>query len=190
MRLHLLAPAAALIAGTAFPQDRPGDFGPGKVLPGLKLKKVDSDEKFDFEDCRRKKGEEDGGKIVVVTFWSFKCPTGKASMDRFREIYNFCKENGVEFVGICSYGESAEELKAYKKKHRIEYTLVVDEDQAAARAFGARVVTESYILDRDGRCLYRGALASSRRVKRALREALEEILAGKEVTVKRTRARG
>lgn len=191
MRMTIWTLAAALIGGVALPQDKFGGFEPGDHLSPLTLKKVDSDEEVDFGEFRKKKDDEESeGKIVVVTFWSYKCPTGRRSMAEFKKLAETCGEKEVEFVGICSYGESRDDLKKYMKKNELDYTLVFDGDGKATKAFDAKVVTESYIIDTEGKCVYRGALTPRRRVKYTVFDALEDFLEGKELKKQRTRARG
>jgi peroxiredoxin len=159
----------------------------GEICPPLALKTVDGDKEIKLEDFRKKEGSD--GQIVVVTFWSFKCPSGEAALPDLQKTYDYAKEKNVAFLGICSYGETAEALAKYAKEHNIPYPLLYDGKTAAAKLFAAKVVTASYILDREGRCLYKGAY-KGRRDSAALFEALKEAVEGKEVTVKETQARG
>lgn len=159
----------------------------GEICPPLTLSTVQGDREIKLEDFRKKEGSE--GQIVVVTFWSFKCPSGEAALPDLRKIYDYAKEKNVAFLGICSYGESAGDLAQYAKDNDIPYTLLYDGKTAAAKLFAAKVVTASYILDRDGRCVYKGAY-KGRRDTAGLLEALKEVVEGKEVTVKETQPRG
>lgn len=159
----------------------------GEICPPLTLSTVEGEKEIKLEDFRKKEGSE--GQIVVVTFWSFKCPSGEAALPDLKKIYEYAKEKNVVFLGICSYGESAAELAKYAKDNGIPYPLLYDGKTAAAKLFAAKVVTASYILDRDGRCVYKGAY-KGRRDSAALFEALKEVVEGKEVTVKETQARG
>lgn len=161
----------------------------GKPVPKFSLKDTEGKD-VGLEDFRKAEGRE--GKIVVVVFWSFRCPAGSRIMDDLAEFSKFCREKDVVLVGVCSYGESAEEIAAYRKEHGIDYPLWIDPKCSAADLFGTEVVTSSYLLGKDGTLLYRGAYRQQvKRVKKfPLRDSLEEVLAGKVVSNSETRPTG
>lgn len=158
----------------------------GKVVPNFKLKTPDGKKEIELKQFRST--EEKKGDIVVLYYWSYKCPAGNRAMDAAGDLAEFCRKKKVVFLGLCAYGESAGQIEEYRKENEIGYTLLMDLDGKASGVLDAQVVTESFILDRDGTLLYRGAFQKRR--KFPLKDALEEVLEGKEVTVKETRPSG
>ncbi len=160
-------------------------FGLGSALPDLELATPAGAE---VELGKFRMGEDEKPVPLVVTFWSYKCPTGKRSMARFAELAKACKEKGAKLVGICSYGESAADIAAYVEKNGIAYPLAVDAGSKAVAAFDAGVVTETYVFDRDGKLVYHGGLGTTG--EPWPEKAVDAVLAGKAVEKAETDARG
>jgi len=179
--------ALVAVAGIACAAQDSPTLKVGQICPAFALKTVDGLKEIKIEDFRKKEGSE--GQFVVLTFWSYKCPSGEKAMPDLAKVYELCKGKKVEFIGICSYGEGAEELAKYATDNKIEYTLLYDGETKAAKSLEPKVVTCSYILDREGRCLYKGA-HKGRKNQGGLLEALKEVLDGKEVTTKESAAKG
>lgn len=148
----------------------------GKVVPDLVLKDLAGKE-IKLSDFRK-----DGGKVVLVHFWSYKCPSGAKIMDKVRTLAEKCGTD-VQFIGICSYGESEADLKKYAEESGIKYTLCYDTDKKGAKLFDAKVVTASYVLDKEGKLVYRGNPDK-------VWDAVEAAKNGKEVAEKETKAKG
>ncbi|HLG42324.1 MAG TPA: redoxin domain-containing protein [Planctomycetota bacterium] len=181
------AVALVALAGFVFAAQDSAVLKVGQICPAFVLKTVDGSKEIKIEDFRKKEGSE--GQFVVLTFWSFKCPSGEKALPDLAKVYELCKEKKVEFIGICSYGESAEDLAKYATDNKIDYTLLYDAETKVAKSLDPKVVTCSYILDREGRCLYKGAY-KGRKNQAGLMDALKEVLDGKEVTVKESAAKG
>jgi len=160
----------------------------GKPVPKFALKTADGKTEVSIEQFR--KSEKREGKIVAVHFWSFKCPSGNKALGEVKKFADFCKGKGVEFLAICSYGESPEELEKFRQENKIDYPLLMDEECTVAELFGAKVVTSSYVIGPDGVLLYAGGFRGSRKEKNGVEEALKEVLDGKEVSRKETPAQG
>ena len=74
------------------------------------------------------------------------------------------------------------------------FPYLADEGQRVARAYGAACTFHVFVLDRDGRLRYQGRFDDSRIPERVtshdLRNALEDVLAGRDVRVSQTRPFG
>ena len=135
------------------------------------------------------------GKTVVVTFISARCPISNAYKDRIRAVADEYSKRDVAFIGVNSNAdESLEEMRAYAAKNKLDFTILKDKGNVVADAYGAERTPKVYVIDGDGVMRYQGRIDNSQNpsmVKRNdLREALNEMLAGKPVSVAETRALG
>jgi peroxiredoxin len=135
------------------------------------------------------------GKTVVVGFISARCPISNAYKDRIRAIAGEYSKRGVAFLGVNSNAdESLEELRAYAAKNNLDFTILKDQGNVVADAYAAERTPKVYLIDGEGVLRYQGRIDNSqdpRMVKRDdLREALNEMLSGKPVSVAETKALG
>ena len=86
-------------------------------------------------------------------------------------------------------------MQSYAKDQGYNWYYAVDSKSVMADAFGASRTPECYLFDKKGVLVYHGAIDDSpgdpAQVKRHhLQLAMDEMLAGKDVTVKETRSVG
>ncbi len=134
-------------------------------------------------------------KAVVLMFIATQCPVSNGYNTRMVSLYNDYKNKNVVFIGINSNKqESVEEVKQHAKDHGFEFTILKDEKNIIADKFGASVTPEIFVLNPSLEILYHGRIDDSRReadvTSHDLRNALDEILAGKPVSVSVTKAFG
>lgn len=168
----------------------------GATAPELELKDTDGNTVRLAELRDRQEGEEKkGGQVTLITFWSFKCPTGKQYLSKMSALSAWCKENGVVFVAVDSYGETADQVKAYRQENAIPHPVFMDENQEVATALGAQRVTHTIVLDRQGRVAYQGgfdngAAADAGDLEPHARTAAKQVVDGQPVTTPETKAKG
>ncbi|HEY4309281.1 MAG TPA: redoxin domain-containing protein [Pirellulales bacterium] len=142
-------------------------------------------------------------KIVVLAFLGTECPLAKLYAPRLAELAKQYESRGVAFVGIDANRQDAvTEIAAYARHHGIEFPILKDLNQTIADRVGATRTPEIVVLDRGRTIRYRGRIddqyglvknANYQRKepsRRDLAEALDEILAGKEVSQPATEATG
>ena len=167
----------------------------GRQIDGFSLK--------DFRGKTHSLADFDDKKLVVVYFMGTECPLAKlyaARMQRFSQQY---APRGVAFVGVSSnVQDSITELAAHARNHEITFPLLKDLNNEVADLFGATRTPEVYVLDAERRIRYRGridgqftfgsgvGLAQPTPKRDDLVIALDELLAGKTVTVPETEAKG
>lgn len=171
---------------TALAAPPPDAVALGGVVPDFSLPAPGSGDAVSFAALR--KGADGATVPVVVSFWSYKCPSGKSSMKRYAALAEAAAKKGARFVGVCSYGESAGDIAKYAKDNGIGYTLGVDADTKVADIFGAQAVTATYVVDKDGKLVYRGSLGDEDAPWPE--KALDEAMAGKPVSKAETRPTG
>ena len=138
--------------------------------------------------------------VVVLIFNSNRCPTAKAFEERMNAIQRDYADRGVLLVAINSTDEhlyAEESLPAMVERAReggYTFPYLKDEDQRVARAIGAECTLHAFVLDRERRLRYRGRIEDSRNPDRAtthdLRDAIDDVLAGRPVRVPETQAYG
>ncbi|HEY8074072.1 MAG TPA: redoxin family protein [Labilithrix sp.] len=176
---------ALLIAGcTAKPAVAPGEPVPGVIVADAAGQPVDL------------RATASRAPFTVVEFFSAHCPCQQVHDARLRALYTDFAPRGVGFYAIDAEREaSAERAKRESADRHYPYPLLVDPRGASADALGAEFATYTVILDRDGRVRYAGGIDSDRThltgdAHAYLRDALDDLLAGREPRVARGKALG
>lgn len=185
------APAAAA-ASNNMKKDTVGT-NPGNTAPGFELKDLDG-KTVKLSDYK--------GKTVVIEWFNPGCPVivRHHKANTFADLYKEFSSKGIVFLAINSSGPGKEgngvdANKKAKDEWKIEYPILLDEDGKTGKAYGAKTTPHMFIIDKDGKVAYNGAIDDNERndkkeVKNYVRQALNEILAGKGVTNSQTRAYG
>jgi len=135
-----------------------------------------------------------GADAVVVCFTCNGCPVARAYEDRFIEFNEAYKDKDVTFIAL-NCNNRTEGLDAMKKRAEEEgfnFIYAFDESGDAARAYGARVTPELFVVDSDGKVQYHGAFDDNQRkpTKAYLASAVDAVLAGKKPETAKTKAFG
>lgn len=108
------------------------------LLPAAELKVGDVAPKFTAKDDTGAdwKSEDHVGKKVVVVYFYPADFTGGCTKQAcgFRDDLKILSEQGVEVVGVS--GDTAATHAEFKKFHKLNFTLLADEDAKLAEAFG------------------------------------------------------
>ncbi len=135
------------------------------------------------------------GKTAVVVFLSTECPFSNAYHERLLAVARDYAGRNVALIGINSHPtESVNEIREHAKQNKLDFPILKDEGSKVADAYGATRTPEVFVVDAAGVLRYHGRIDNSKdvaRVKRNdLREALDEMLAGKAVSVPETKSFG
>ncbi len=137
--------------------------------------------------------------IVVVTFLGTECPLAKVYGAQLASLADKYKTRGVTFIGINSnQQDTPTELGHYARKHGIKFPLLKDPGNRIADQFDAKRTPEVFVLDQQRKVRYLGRIddqfgvgyARPDATRNHLTQAIDEILAGKPVTVPFTEAVG
>jgi peroxiredoxin len=130
---------------------------------------------------------EDGATTVVV-FTCNHCPYALAWHDRLASVAD---DYDVRFLAVNPNDAErypSDSYEAMQKRVADEvwsFPYLRDEDQEAARSFGAKTTPDVFVLDGEGKLRYRGAPDADHRDPSQeaawLREALDALLAGEEI---------
>lgn len=133
---------------------------------------------------------------TVLVFFTAECPVQKAHDARLRELVQSYGARGVAFVGVVSEvsADMAAE-RAEAERRGLTFPVVEDRGARLADALGVEYSTHAVLVDREGRVLYSGGQDSDRtslspEPRAYLRDALEDVLAGRPVARARTEALG
>ncbi len=136
--------------------------------------------------------------IVVLVFLGNHCPVVLANDDRIIDFANDYKDKPVKLVAVSVNDLDSDRLPAIKehmKEKKINYVYGYDESQAIGRSYGATVTPHYFVLDKERKIRYIGAMDDSpmnesKVSKHYLRDAVDALLAGKTPPVEETRAIG
>lgn len=151
-------------------------------------------------------------EVLMVVFLSNHCPASHACEPRLKKLLSDYKGKGFDVVainpnnpigvrpdelGYSKYNDSFDEMKLYAKDAGFTFDYLYDgETQATARAYGCLATPHIFIFDKDGKLRYQGRFDDSRYKDESTvtstdaRNAVEALLAGKEVPVAETKPYG
>lgn len=173
----------------------PGELPIGAPLPKADVKMQDiSGKEITLKSAAQKNG-------LLVMFTCNTCPYVIKNQERTREICQYAKEKGIGVVLVNSNEafrgneDSYDAMKAYAKDQKYNWHYVVDKNSEIADAFGANRTPENFLFDKDGKLVYHGAIDdnpsdASSVSRKHLREAISELVTGKDISIKTSRSVG
>ncbi|HLL43076.1 MAG TPA: redoxin family protein, partial [Segetibacter sp.] len=175
---------------------------PGAQAPDFSLKGVDG-KVYTLKSFA-------GAKILAIIFTCNHCPTAQAYEDRMKSLTADYKAKGVTVVavspnypkavaldemGYTDLGDSFEEMKLRAKHKGYNFPYLYDGDtEKMSRAYGPQATPHIFIFDKQRKLQYTGRLDGSEKPGSAnsedARNAIDELLAGKPVTLAKTKTFG
>ncbi|MHB8522278.1 MAG: redoxin family protein [Limisphaerales bacterium] len=175
---------------------------PGAKAPDFKLPGVDG-RNYSLKSFA-------AAKILVVIFTCNHCPTAQAYEDRIKQIVIDYKPKGVAVVainpndpnsvrldelGYTDLSDTFEEMRIRARHRKLNFPYLYDgETEKVSRAYGPVATPHVFVFDQGRQLRYAGRIDDSERPEfvktRDLRDALDALLAGREVAVKQTPAFG
>ncbi len=134
-------------------------------------------------------------KAIVLMFIATQCPVSNAYNSRMAELYKNYKDKNIAFVGLNSNkAEGVNEIKSHAKKNNLNFVILKDDQNKIADELQASVTPEIYVLNSNFEVQYHGRIDDSRDAgeveNKDLENAINQILDGKQVSNKRTKAFG
>jgi len=173
----------------------------GSPCPPLKLPGVDDKvhELSEFADA----------KLLVVVFTCNHCPTAQAYEERIIRLESDYRSQGVQLIaispndpkavrldelGYTDVGDTLEDMKYHAKRVGFRFPYLYDgETQRVSTAFGVLATPHVFIFDEQRKLRYNGRIDDNE-IKAPkshdARNAIEQLLAGKPVSVETTRVFG
>jgi thioredoxin-related protein len=186
-----LAPLA--LTAMAFTVGEPLPIGSKLPMADTKMELVSGKQKS-LQDLATKKG-------LLVMFSCNTCPYVIKNQERTVEINKYAAKNGFGVVVVNSNeaqrssDDSFEAMKKYADDQKYTWAYAVDKNSSIADAFGANRTPECFLFDGNMKLVYHGAIddnpSDATDVKRHhLKEAIDELNAGKDISVKESRSVG
>lgn len=136
------------------------------------------------------------GKIIVLEWFNYECPFCRYHYETTTEMVDLAKkykEQGVVWLAVNSTShQETEKNKNFAEKFNVPFPILDDRDGKVGRMYGAVTTPHMFIINKDGVIVYNGAIDNSPMGKVAdnsnkkvvhVAIALDELLAGKEVSV-------
>ena len=111
-----------------------------KAAPNFSLASYKGDDKSlsDYE-----------GKVVMLNFWATWCGPCKREIPDFIELQKKYGSKGFEIVGVAL--DDPNDVRNFVEASSINYDILFDTQQAAARAYGnIRSIPTTFLINRDG----------------------------------------
>jgi peroxiredoxin len=158
-RILLCLPLAAPIVAFAVEE--------GERAPVLKAPRLEEPAtSFDLAGTR--------GQVVYVDFWASWCTPCLRSMPALRTLYGKYRERGFVVVGV-NKDMVAGDAERFLRRFPVSFPLVLDADDAVAKAFVVKTMPSGYLIDRSGvvRHVHRGFTVET---EAALGKQIEDLL--------------
>jgi len=128
-----------------------------------------------------------GKNGAVIIFIATRCPVSNAYNDRMQKLAEDYKAKGINVIGINSNNiEPAAEVKSHAAEKHLTFSILKDDGNKIADRLGATRTPEAYVIDASGKLVYHGRIDNSQNTANIsandLRDALDEMIAGKQVT--------
>ena len=138
-------------------------------------------------------------KLIVVVFLGAECPLAELYAPRLAKIHADYKKRGVALVGInANSQDSLNDIATYCNTHKLQFPILKDATNKVADHFKAKRTPQAYVLDSELNVRYQGRIDDQYGVgnrrdtanRNDLQVAIDELLAGKEVSQPVTEAEG
>jgi thioredoxin-related protein len=185
--------AVTAIGLTAFTSLTELPIGADMPKADVKMKDI-SGKEITLKDAKKKNG-------LLVMFSCNTCPYVIKNQQRTVEISNYALKNDIGVILINSNEaerneeDSFKAMQEYAESQGYKWFYTVDKNSELADAFGANRTPETFLFNKEGKLVYHGAIddnpSDPNSVSRKhLKEAIDETLSGKNITVQTSRSVG
>jgi peroxiredoxin len=134
---------------------------------------------------------------IVVVFTCNHCPVAVAYEERLVALQDDYRERGVQVIAISVSSDESDLIDKMKERAEskgFNFPYLHDATQKSGRAYGAAVTPHVFLLNKERKIAYMGAIDDSQDSKKVtkhyLRDAIDAVLAGKEPGTTETRQFG
>jgi peroxiredoxin len=195
------APAMSASAAGAAAMEAPASGAPstaevGQKAPGFTLKDTEGKE-YNLADYTAH------GQVVVLEWFNPDCPFVRRHHEKLKDMEKLSssyRKDDVVWLAVNSgapgnQGAGLERNIQAKKDYQLDYPILLDEAGLVGRAYGAKTTPTMAVIAKDGTLVYLGAIDDDPRGEKSPRTnyvetALDQLLAGKPVTLARTASYG
>lgn len=182
---------SAMVTACVASLNRHAEAAPDRAVPDFSLRDARG-KTHTLADFR-------SSKLVVIAVLGTECPLAKIYAARLKDLQREYEPRGVAFLGLnANRQDSLAEIAAQVRLSELSYPMLKDPDGRVAQSLGAERTPEVFVLDADRVVRYRGrvddqfglSVQRPEPSRRDLAEALDELLAGKTVSVAQTKVVG
>jgi peroxiredoxin len=182
----------AVLVGCALRAEPASKSDSGRRVADFTLKDASTDKPISLSDFKTK-------KAVVVVFIGTECPINNAYMPVLAELAKTYADKGVQFLAVNSNSnDTPAQIAGHAQKNHLPFPVLRDPANVVADHFGAKRTPEAFVIDSEGGVRYQGRIddqfgVGAKRTaptRRDLVEALDEVLAGKPVSLASTKVAG
>lgn len=94
------------------------------------------------------------GRVVIVNFWATWCPPCRAEMPSMQRAWEQLRKQKVQMLGV-DVGEDEDTVFRFLADYPVEFPLLMDADSGVVEQWAVRGLPSTYILDGQGRIVYR-----------------------------------
>lgn len=203
MRFALITATLVLLGSFGHPADEHPTLAIGASAPDFSLPGVDG-KTYTLSDFR-------AARVLVIVFTCNHCPTAQAYEDRIIQLTRDYKDKGVAVVaimpndphsirldelGYTDMGDSRDEMKRRAAEKHFNFPYLYDgATEAASKKYGPVATPHVFIFDRERKLRYCGRVDDVEKPTktphtRDARNAIDALLAGREVPVATTKVFG
>jgi peroxiredoxin len=115
------------------------------------------------------------GKVVLLNFWATWCGPCKIEIPWFIEFNKTYKDRGFAVLGVSLDDDGWKSVKPYVAEKKMDYPVVVGNDQLSRSYGGIDSLPTTFIIDRDGRVAFvHMGLAGRDTYQKEIRSLLDE----------------
>ncbi|MEA1888384.1 MAG: TlpA disulfide reductase family protein [Pseudomonadota bacterium] len=95
------------------------------------------------------------GKPALINFWATTCVPCRKEMPDLSQLYKDFSARDVGVIGIAMAYDRPDQVIAFQQEYKIPYTLALDIDSTAAKAFNVQTIPETILVSPRGQIVYR-----------------------------------
>lgn len=128
-------------------------------------------------------------KVVVLEWYNQQCPVCQEAEPKMKDLAAKYAKQGVVWLAIDSGANNTPQSNAkWMQEHSLPYPILTDADGKVGHAYGAKTTPHMVVINK-GKVAYIGA-HDDKKGRSYVSEALDAVLAGKEVPLAKTQAYG
>jgi cytochrome c biogenesis protein CcmG/thiol:disulfide interchange protein DsbE len=115
------------------------------------------------------------GKVVLLNFWATWCGPCRIEIPWFTDMERQNKDQGFAVLGVAMDDEGWEVVKPFLSELKVNYRVVVGNDETASKYGGIEALPTTFFIDRNGKiaAVHQG-LVGRKEFDDGIRELLEE----------------
>lgn len=94
------------------------------------------------------------GKVVFINFWATWCVPCRLEMPAMERLHKAYRKKGLVVLGV-NLMEGRKEVRAFMDELGLSFPALLDGDGSVGFSYGIRPIPATYLVDQDGKVLWR-----------------------------------